>query len=108
MGKTFRPWLMVSAGHVLVHDRRKRPTMYGRGWVYCLACASSRPTRGDTPMPGKAAKVVITERQRDILDEFRRSRCEPSFLTQRSTVILLAFTGMLNEQIASQVGLERH
>jgi transposase len=59
-------------------------------------------------MPGKAAKVIITERQQEILDEFRRSRTEPSFLTQRSTVILLAFTGLLNEQIALQVNLERH
>jgi hypothetical protein len=59
-------------------------------------------------MPGKAAKVIITERQQEILDEFRRSRSEPSFLTQRSTVILLAFTGLRNEQIASQVNLERH
>ncbi len=59
-------------------------------------------------MPGKAAKITITERQKEILDEFSRSRSEPSFLTQRSTIILLAFTGLLNEQIALQVDLERH
>lgn len=34
-------------------------------------------------MPGKAAKITITERQKEILDEFSRSRSEPSFLTQR-------------------------
>jgi transposase len=59
-------------------------------------------------MPGKAAKVIITERQQEILDQFRRSRSEPSFLRQRSTLILLAFAGQLNEQIAPQVELERH
>jgi transposase len=59
-------------------------------------------------MAGNAAKVVITERQQEILDEFRRSRTEVSCLRQRSTIILLAFSGLLNEQIAEQVALERH
>ncbi len=59
-------------------------------------------------MPGKATKVTITERQQQILDEFSRSRSEPSFLRQRSTLVLLAFAGLLNEQIAPQVDLERH
>jgi transposase len=59
-------------------------------------------------MPGKAAKVIITERQQQILNEFSRSRSEPYFLRQRSTIILLAFSGLLNEQIAPQVDLERH
>jgi transposase len=59
-------------------------------------------------MPGKAAKVIITERQQQILDEFSRARCEPSFLRHRSTLILLAFSGWRNEQIAPQVELERH
>jgi transposase len=59
-------------------------------------------------MPGKATKVPLTERQQQILDEFSRSRSEPYFLRQRSTVVLLAFAGLLNEQIALQVGLERH
>ena len=59
-------------------------------------------------MPGKAAKIVITERQQEILHAFSRSRSEPSSLTQRSAIILLAFSGLLNEQIAAQVDLERH
>lgn len=59
-------------------------------------------------MPGKAAKVTITEKQQAILDEFSRSRTEPSFLRQRSVLILLAFAGLLNEQIAPQIDLERH
>jgi transposase len=59
-------------------------------------------------MPGKAAKVIISERQQEILEEFSRSRTEPSFLRQRSCIILLAFAGLLNEQIAPRVDLERH
>jgi transposase len=59
-------------------------------------------------MPGKAAKVTITEKQQAILEAFSHSRCEPSFLRHRSTLILLAFAGMRNEQIAPQVDLERH
>jgi hypothetical protein len=59
-------------------------------------------------MPGKAAKVIISERQQEILDEFSRSRCEPHFLRQRCAIILRAFAGQLNEQIASEVHLERH
>jgi transposase len=67
-----------------------------------------RPEGRATIMPGKAAKVIITERQQEALDEFSRSRSEPYSLRQRSTVILLAFAGLLNEQIAPRVGLERH
>src|ERR1700733_14613306 len=59
-------------------------------------------------MPGKAAKVTITERQKEILDEFSRSGSEPYFLPQRATIILLAFAGLLNEEIAPRVDLERH
>jgi hypothetical protein len=59
-------------------------------------------------MPGNAAKVVITEKQQEILTDFSRSRTEPSSLSQRSSIILLAFAGMLNEDVAPLVGLERH
>jgi hypothetical protein len=59
-------------------------------------------------MPGKAAKVTLSEKQQALLEEFRRSRSEPSFLSQRSAIILLAFSGLRNEDIASLVGLERH
>lgn len=59
-------------------------------------------------MPGKAAKITITEKQHAILSEFSRSRSVSLFLSQRSTIILLAFAGRLNEQIAPEVGLERH
>jgi transposase len=59
-------------------------------------------------MPGKAAKVVITERQQEILQEYSSSRSLPSSLRQRSSIILLAFSGLTNELIAPQVHLERH
>ena len=58
-------------------------------------------------MPGKAAKVVITERQQKILVEFSRSRTEGQMISQRASIILLAFEGRLNEDIAVEVGLER-
>jgi transposase len=58
-------------------------------------------------MAGKAAKIVISERQQKLLEEFRKSRTLGKCLVQRATIILLGFTGMLNEQIASQVGLNR-
>src|SRR3954470_908248 len=59
-------------------------------------------------MPGKAAKVTITEKQQAILDEFSRSRSQPYFLRQRSASILRAFAGLRNEPIAPEVDLERH
>ena len=72
-------------------------------------CKLSQVWKFEEPaMPGKAAKVIITEKQQAILDEFSRSRSEPSFLSQRSCIILLAFAGLLNEDIAPVVGLERH
>ena len=65
------------------------------GWIaYIIQSVQILPRlTGEAPMPGKAAKVIITERQQQILDEFSRSRCEPSFLRHRSTLILLAFAG---------------
>src|SRR4051794_38827522 len=56
-------------------------------------------------MPGKAAKITITERQEEILQTFSRSTTAPSRLRQRATIILLAFDGLLNEQIAARVAL---
>jgi transposase len=56
-------------------------------------------------MPGKAAKVTISERQQAILQTFSRSVTAPSRLRQRASIILLAFEGILNEEIAQKVGL---
>jgi transposase len=56
-------------------------------------------------MPGKAAKTTITERQQDILQTFSRAVTAPSRLRQRAAIILLAFDGLLNQDIAERVGL---
>ena len=59
-------------------------------------------------MPGKAAKVVITERQQDILQQMVRSRSCPQGLAQRAHIILLAFDRWQNGPIADHLGCERH
>ena len=86
---------------MLVREGRNRSTIWGTDSVIypTLRNFLSRNGEIDT-MPGKAAKVIISERQQEILEEFSRSRTEPSFLRQRSCIILLAFAGLLNEQIA--------
>ena len=56
-------------------------------------------------MPGKAAKTIITERQQEILHTFSRSVTAPSRLRQRASIIVLAFDGLLNQDIAQRVGL---
>src|SRR3982751_4200249 len=64
-----------------------------------------RVTRSCLTMPGKAAKTIITERQQEILQTFSRAVTAPSRLRQRATIIILAFEGLLNEDIARRVGL---
>lgn len=59
-------------------------------------------------MPGKARKVVISERQQEILREIKNARTASVREVQRATIILLAFAGSLNEEIAPHVRLERH
>jgi transposase len=56
-------------------------------------------------MPGKAAKVWITERQQPILLELSKSRTESRLVVQRATIVLRAFAGQLNEEIAAEIGL---
>lgn len=56
-------------------------------------------------MPGKAAKVIITEKQQSILLEFANSRSVSVAVAQRARIILLAFEGRNNEQIEGEVGL---
>jgi len=58
-------------------------------------------------MAGTAAKIIISERQQKLLAEFSKSRTLGKCIVQRATIILLGFAGMLNEQIALQVGLNR-
>src|SRR5215213_906550 len=58
-------------------------------------------------MPGKAAKIIVSERQQVLLREFSKSRTAGKGVVQRATIILLAFAGLPNEAIAVQVGLNR-
>jgi len=59
-------------------------------------------------MAGQAAKVVITERQQEILRTFSKATTVAKRLSQRATLVLLAFAGQDNEALAQQVGLGRH
>ena len=54
-------------------------------------------------MPGKAAKVRISERQQVVLEE----RTEAKSVAQRARIVLLSFQGLRNETIAPQVALNR-
>jgi putative transposase len=56
-------------------------------------------------MSGKARKVVITERQQEVLVSLVRSSTSPQRLVTRGEIILLAFEGKLNQEIAQQVSL---
>ena len=56
-------------------------------------------------MPGKAAKITITERQQEILRTICNAPTAPSQLQQRASIILLAFDGLSNPEIAAQVGV---
>ena len=58
-------------------------------------------------MAGTAAKIIISERQQKLLEEFSKSRTLGKCIVQRATIILLGFAGMFNEEIALQVGLNR-
>ena len=59
-------------------------------------------------MPGMAAKVVITERQQEVLQAMVWSRSCPQGLAHRAEIILLAFAGCKNEVIAARLHCERH
>jgi putative transposase len=59
-------------------------------------------------MPGRAAKVIITERQQDVLKTMTRSSTCPQAVAQRAGMILLAFERLTNEDIADRLGCERH
>lgn len=56
-------------------------------------------------MPGKAAKVVVTERQQRILLEIANARTSEVRLAQRARIILLAFDTLKNEEIGLRVSL---
>jgi hypothetical protein len=55
-------------------------------------------------MPGRARKLIVTERQQAILQAMTRSGTCPQAVAQRARMILLAFDGFGNQDIAEQVG----
>lgn len=58
-------------------------------------------------MSGKAAKITITEKQQAILQRIANTKTSSVRHVQRAEIILLAFGGMLNMDIAKQVHLDR-
>jgi transposase len=58
-------------------------------------------------MAGKAAKILVSEKQQLLLKEFSKSRTVGKSVAQRATLILLGFQGLFNEEIALQVGRNR-
>jgi hypothetical protein len=56
-------------------------------------------------MSGSAAKVLITERQQEILQDLATGRTTPVRLAQRATLVLRAFAGTDNADIALEIGL---
>lgn len=58
-------------------------------------------------MPGKAAKVQLSEKQQGILKQISRESTASVRLVQRCRIILLAFGGRLNDDIADDVNLGR-
>ena len=58
-------------------------------------------------MPGTAAKVRMSEKQLAVLEELSRSRTAGKGVVQRALILVLGFQGLLNEQIAEEVGLNR-
>ena len=58
-------------------------------------------------MSGKAAKITISEKQHAILQQLVNARSSSVQHSQRAKIILLAFDGMLNMDIANEVGLDR-
>lgn len=58
-------------------------------------------------MPGNAAKVIVTERQGNLLTEFSKSRSVSRQLAERATMVMLSFEGLSNEEISRRVGINR-
>jgi putative transposase len=63
---------------------------------------------GEPTMPGKAAKVIVTERQLATLKTMTGSSTCPQGVAQRARMIVLAFAGETNESIAQKIQCERH
>ena len=53
-------------------------------------------------MPGRTARVTITERQHDLLQAIRNAPTASSQLRQRATIVLSAFHKRSDEEIATE------
>ncbi len=58
-------------------------------------------------MSGKAARIVLIEKQHDILLKITQSTTVSQRLIQRATIVLLGFRRRRNEDIADEVRLNR-
>jgi len=58
-------------------------------------------------MSGKAARILLSEKQHEILQIIVKSTTASFRLIQRARIILLSFERVRNEEIASEVGLGR-
>lgn len=58
-------------------------------------------------MSGKAAKIMLSEKQHTILHQIMASTTAPVRLIQRARLIVLAFGGMFNGAISGLIGLRR-
>jgi hypothetical protein len=63
---------------------------------------------GAPTMPGKAAKVIVTERQLAARQKMAGSSTCRQGVAQRARMIVLAFAGQTQETIAQLVRCERH
>jgi hypothetical protein len=57
-------------------------------------------------MPGSAAKIVITERQQNVLEQIAAASTSPVRLVQRAKIILWAFARQENQAIAAAIDLD--
>lgn len=57
-------------------------------------------------MPRMAGRLIITERQQEVLHSLVWSRSCPQGLAHRAEIILLAFEGLRNEPIAERLGCD--
>jgi transposase len=58
-------------------------------------------------MSGKAAKIMLTEKQESVLQKIRRSTTAARRLVQRAQIILMAFAGARNKHVSREVRVSR-
>ena len=58
-------------------------------------------------MSGKAARILLSEKQQEIMQIIVKSPTASLRLIQRARIILLSFERVRNDEIATQVGLSR-